>query len=210
LPHLLLADLPLMVKVEAFFHLTANFNYLLMVVLSVLMFPAMVVRYEMGWTEMLLIDIPLFAAATLSVFNFYLMSQRETYADWRIRIRYLPIVMAIGIGLAINNARAVLEALFGQPGEFTRTPKYGIERRQDEWQHKRYQQAMPIQPFVELAFGLYFTAAVLYALANGIYGTLPFLLLFQFGFLYLGLTSIVQQIRGDGVLVKAPQIAGGE
>ena len=38
-----------------------------MSVLSVLMFPAMWVRYNMGWTEMLLIDVPLFFAATLSV-----------------------------------------------------------------------------------------------------------------------------------------------
>jgi cellulose synthase/poly-beta-1,6-N-acetylglucosamine synthase-like glycosyltransferase len=210
LPYILLADLPLKVKAEAFFHLTANFNYLLMIVLSVLMFPAMVVRYEMGWTEMLLIDIPLFAAATLSVFNFYMLSQREAYPDWRSRIRYLPVVMAIGIGLSVNNAKAVLEALFGAPGEFTRTPKYGIERRQDDWQHKRYHQSMPIQPFVELAFGLYFTVTVFYALAYGIYGTLPFLVLFQFGYLYMGLMSIVQQVRGDDVLMKAPQIAGGK
>jgi cellulose synthase/poly-beta-1,6-N-acetylglucosamine synthase-like glycosyltransferase len=210
LPYILLADLPLKVKAEAFFHLTANFNYLLMVVLSALMFPAMVVRYEMGWTEMLLIDIPLFAAATLSVFNFYLLSQREAYPDWRSRIKYLPVVMAIGIGLSVNNAKAVLEALFGEPGEFTRTPKYGIERRQDDWLHKRYHQAMPIQPFVELFFGLYFTGTVFYALAYGIYGTLPFLMLFQFGFLYMGLVSIVQQFRDDDVLIKAPQIAGGK
>jgi len=210
LPYILLADLPLKVKVEAFFHLTANFNYLLMIVLSVLMFPAMVVRYEMGWSEMLLIDIPLFAAATLSVFNFYLMSQREAYPDWRSRVKYLPVVMAIGIGLSVNNAKAVLEALFGQPGEFTRTPKYGIERSQDDWQHKRYHQSMPIQPFVELAFGLYFTATVFYALSNEIYGTLPFLILFQFGYLYMGLMSIFQQFRGDDVLMKSPQIAGGK
>src|SRR5688572_21365178 len=207
LPHILLADLPLKVKVEAFFHLTANFNYLLMIALSLLMFPAMVVRYEMGWTEMLVIDIPLFAAATLSVFNFYLISQRETYPDWRSRVRYLPVVMAIGIGLAVNNAKAVLEALFGGAGEFTRTPKYGIERRQDDWQHKKYHQSMPVQPFIEVGLGLYFTVTVFYALANGIYGTLPFLLLFQFGYLYLGLMSILQQVRDD-VLVKAPQTAG--
>jgi hypothetical protein len=210
LPYIKLADVPVRVKVEAFIHLTANFNYLLMIALSVLMFPAMVVRYEMGWTEMLLIDIPLFAAATLSVFNFYLISQREAYADWRSRVKYLPIVMAIGIGLAVNNSKAVLEALFGRPGEFARTPKYGIERRQDDWQHKKYHQSMPIQPFVELGLGLYFTVTVLYALANGIYGTLPFLILFQFGFLYLGLMSIVQQLRDTDVLVKAPQIAGGK
>jgi cellulose synthase/poly-beta-1,6-N-acetylglucosamine synthase-like glycosyltransferase len=210
LPYILLADLPLRVKVEAFFHLTANFNYLLMVALSILMFPAMVVRYEMGWTEMLLIDIPLFAAATLSVVNFYAISQREAYPDWRNRVKYLPVVMAIGIGLAVNNAKAVIEALFGDSGEFKRTPKYGIERRQDEWQGKKYHQSMPIQPLVELALGLYFTVTVLYALANGIYGTLPFLVLFQFGFLYMGLTSIVQQLRDEAMLVKAPQTAGGK
>ena len=208
LPYVLMADLPLKVKVEAFFHLTANFNYLLMIALSLLMFPAMVVRYEMGWTEMLLIDIPLFAAATMSVFNFYLISQREAYPDWKSRVKYLPVVMAIGIGLAINNTKAVLEALFGAPGEFTRTPKYGIERRQDDWQHKKYHQSMPIQPFIEVGFGLYFTMTVFYALANGIYGTLPFLILFQFGFLYLGLMSVLQQFRGDDVLVKSPQTAG--
>jgi len=210
LPHILVSDLPTKVKMEAFFHLTANFNYLLMIALSVLMFPAMVVRYEMGWTEMLLIDIPMFAAATLSVFNFYLISQREAYPDWKSRVKYLPIVMAIGIGLAVNNAKAVIEALMGQQSEFARTPKYGIERRNDDWQHKKYHQSMPIQPFVELALGLYFTATVFYALANEIYGTLPFLMLFQFGFLYMGLTSILQQFRSDDLLAKQPEIAGGK
>ena len=83
LPLILQSDLPIKVKAEAFFHLTANFNYLLMIVLSLLMLPAMIVRYEMGWTEMLLIDVPLFFAATLSVFSFYCISQREVYPDWR-------------------------------------------------------------------------------------------------------------------------------
>ena len=184
-------------------HLTANFNYLLMIALSALMFPAMVVRYEMGWTEMLLIDIPLFAAATMSVMNFYMVSQREAYRDWKSRVKYLPVVMAVGIGLAINNTKAVFEALFGQPGEFARTAKYGIERQQDNWQAKKYHQSMPVQALIEIAFGLYFTATVMYALSHEIYGTLPFLMLFQFGFLYMGLTSVFQQFRSDEVLVKA-------
>ena len=114
LPRILRSNQPLGVKVEAFFHLSANFNYLLMSLLSVLMFPAMYVRYNMGWTEMLLIDVPLFAAATLSVCNFYMVSQRELYPDWRSRLKYLPFLMSIGIGLCVNNTRAVLEALFGK------------------------------------------------------------------------------------------------
>jgi cellulose synthase/poly-beta-1,6-N-acetylglucosamine synthase-like glycosyltransferase len=207
LPLLLQSNLPLPVKVEAFFHLTANFNYLLMVVLSVLMFPSMVVRHNMGFTEMLLIDVPLFAAATLSVVNFYLLSQREAYRDWRARVKYLPFVLAVGIGLAVNNARAVLEAMFGHDTEFARTPKYGIERSDDDWHHKKYHRSMPVQAFIEVALGLYFTWTVLYAIDNGIYGTLPFLVLFQAGFLYTGLMSLFQQLRGDDLFIKAPEIA---
>jgi cellulose synthase/poly-beta-1,6-N-acetylglucosamine synthase-like glycosyltransferase len=206
LPAILASEQPLHVKAEAFFHLTANFNYILMVALSILMFPAMYVRYNMGWTEMLLIDVPLFLAATLSVANFYLMSQREVYPDWRLRVKYLPFLMAIGIGLCINNTRAVIEALARRDSEFARTPKYGIERNGDEWVGKKYHQSMAIQPLVELALGIYFTAAVVYALSNEIYGTLPFLMLFQVGFLYTGLVSIVQQFAGD-VMIKAPEIA---
>ena len=207
LPRILRSNQPLGVKAEAFFHLSANFNYLLMSLLSVLMFPAMYVRYNMGWTEMLLIDVPLFAAATLSVCNFYIVSQRELYPDWRQRLKYLPFLMSIGIGLCVNNTRAVLEAMFGRQSEFARTPKYGIERDSDEWVGKKYHQTVGVQPMVELALGLYFTGTVFYALANQIYGTLPFLMLFQIGFLYTGLLSIFQQFTGDNVMLKTPEIA---
>jgi cellulose synthase/poly-beta-1,6-N-acetylglucosamine synthase-like glycosyltransferase len=200
LPRILRANLPFHVKAEAFFHLTANFNYPLMCVLSVLMAPSMVIRYNMGLYEMLIIDVPLFFAATASVANFYMVCQRELHADWITRAKYLPFLMSIGIGLAINNTKAVLEALFNKQSEFARTPKYRIEADADEWIGKKYRQSFVVQPMIELALGLYFTATVFYALANGIYGTLPFLVLFQIGFLYTGLLSIIQQYAGDVVL----------
>src|SRR5829696_3310178 len=200
LPRILRSNAPAAVKAEAFFHLSANFNYPLMCVLSVLMAPSMVIRYNMGWYEMLLIDVPLFFAATASVANFYMVCQRELHADWITRVKYLPFLMSIGIGLAINNTKAVLEALFNKQSEFTRTPKYRVETGADEWIGKKYRQSFVVQPMIELALGLYFTATVFYALANGIYGTLPFLVLFQIGFLYTGLLSIIQQYAGDVVL----------
>jgi len=209
LPAILQSDLPFGVKAEAFFHLSANFNYLLMSLLSILMFPSMVIRYNMGWYEMLLIDVPLFVAATASVANFYVVSQRELYPDWKARLRYIPFLMALGIGLAVNNTRAVLEALFHHETAFARTPKYGIERGSDQWAGKKYQQAVAVQPLVEIALGLYFTMTVFYALANGIYGTLPFLLLFQVGFLYTGLLSVIQQF-GGGEAVLNTQVARGK
>jgi cellulose synthase/poly-beta-1,6-N-acetylglucosamine synthase-like glycosyltransferase len=207
LPAILRSNLPFKVKAEAFFHLTANFNYPLMCVLSVLMAPSMVIRYNMGWYEMLLIDVPLFFAATASVANFYMVCQRELHADWTTRLKYLPFLMSIGIGLTVNNTRAVIEAIFGKQSEFARTPKYGIERDSDDWVGKKYHQSVGVQPMIELALGLYFTATVFYALANGIYGTLPFLMLFQVGFLYTGLLSIVQQVGGDNMALRT-QAAG--
>ena len=206
LPRILRSDLPVRVKVEACFHLTANFNYLLMCVLSVLMAPAMVIRHNHGWYEMLLIDVPLFFAATVSVANFYMVCQRELHADWTTRLKYLPFLMSIGIGLTINNTRAVLEALFNQQSEFARTPKYCIEGQSDEWIGKKYRESGVIQPMIELTFGLYFTATVFYALANGIYGTVPFLVLFQVGFLYTSLLSIVQQFSGGEAVLKPEEV----
>ncbi|MGE0703296.1 MAG: cellulose synthase family protein [Vicinamibacterales bacterium] len=210
LPAILASEQPLAVKAEAFFHLTANFNYPLMVLLSILMFPSMVIRYNMGWYEMLLIDVPLFFAATFSVCNFYMVCQRELHRDWKTRLKYLPFLMSIGIGLCINNTRAVIEAMFNKQSEFARTPKYRIEGDGDEWVGKKYRQSVAVQPLIEMALGLYFTATVFYALANGIYGTLPFLVLFQIGFLYTGLVSLVQQYAGDDAVVLKTQVASGK
>ena len=202
MPRILQSNQPFHVKAEAFFHLSANFNYPLMCVLSVLMAPSMVIRYNMGWYEMLLIDIPMFFAATASVANFYMVCQRELYpTTWTERLKYLPFLMSIGIGLAVNNTKAVFEALFHKPSEFVRTPKYAIEGASDEWVQKKYHHSAAVQPMIEVALGIYFTATLFYALSNGIYGTVPFLMLFQVGFLYTGLLSLLQQYGPQAVEV---------
>jgi len=193
LPKILASDLPLSIKVESTFHLTANFAYPLMIVLSILMFPAMVIRYNMGWYEMLIVDVPLFIGATMSVCSFYLMSQREIFGhEWASRLKYLPAVLSVGIGLSVNNAKAVIEALLGMDSEFTRTPKYRVEAASDDWRLKRYRGSLNFVPFLELLLGAYFTVMAYYAASNEIFGTLPFILLFQFGFLYAALLSLFQ------------------
>ena len=203
LPRVLRADQPKHVKSEAAYHMLANFSYPLMIVLALLSFPAMIIRFYQGWFQMLYIDLPLMAAATFSVSAFYMGSQKELFPDdWQRSFRYLPMILATGVGLTLTNTWAVIEALRGKQSEFVRTPKYHIEANADEWIGKKYRQSFVVQPLIEMALGLYFTATVFYALANGIYGTLPFLILFQVGFLYMGLTSIVQQFAGDEVVLN--------
>src|SRR5512133_982139 len=126
LPRIFRQPLPFHVKREAFFHLTANFAYLLMIPLALLMPITVMVRVGHGWYEVLLLDIPFFAAATASVCSFYFASQREIGMTVWQRLKYMPFIMALGIGLSVNNARAVVEALLGQQSGFTRTPKHGV------------------------------------------------------------------------------------
>ena len=207
LPAVLRANLPTRVKVEAFFHLTANFNCPLLVLLSLVMVPAMFLRTASGGAAVLLVDALFFCAATLSLVNFYVVSQRAVRRDWISRIRYIPLAMAVGIGLSVNNTHAVLVALTGKGGAFDRTPKYGVVNRDDEWFTKRYRQWVVGQPMIELAFGGYFTVGVVYAFTAGMFAALPFLCLFQFGFLYLAVVSLMQQLGGEGIVLRT-QVAG--
>ena len=196
LPRILKSDLPRDVKLEAFFHLTANLTYPLMILLTVLMPVSMVIRFKHGWYEVLMLDLPFFWAATMSVVAFYLASQREIGMPVWQRIRYLPFIMALGIGLCVNQARAVLEALVGHESGFARTPKLGVTGRavktDKSWLHMRYRAVTSLQPLLELTLGAYLTSAVYFALDKGVWFSLPFLLLFQWGFFYVGLMSILQ------------------
>jgi cellulose synthase/poly-beta-1,6-N-acetylglucosamine synthase-like glycosyltransferase len=195
LPTILASSLPWTVKLEAAFHLGSNLAYPLMLLLSLLMFPALVIRYNMGWYEMLIVDVPLFVGATMSVSSFYLFSQKEVFGDtWRSRLVYLPASLALGIGLTVNNAKAVFEAIFGLESEFTRTPKYRVEGAGDDWKQKRYRGTLSFIPFVELTLGVYFMSMAYYAASNAIFGTLPFIFLFGSGYLYSALMSLFQDL----------------
>jgi cellulose synthase/poly-beta-1,6-N-acetylglucosamine synthase-like glycosyltransferase len=193
LPRVMRARVPGHIKVEAIFHLTANISYPLMIVLSIILLPAMIVRFYQGWFQVLVIDLPLFLASTCSISSFYLASERVLYPKtWKRTFLYLPFVMAVGIGLSVRNALAVLEALFGIKTEFARTPKYRIEGQRGAWAKKSYRKRAGWMPYAEVALGLYFALAVVYALQNENYATIPFLLLFVWGYLYTGLMSIGQ------------------
>src|SRR5205823_14746836 len=111
LPTILRAKLPWRVKAEAFFHLTPNISYPLMIAVSALMLPVMIVRFYMGWLEMLLIDLPLIAASFWSISAFYVVAQRELFPrNWKRTILFLPALMAAGVALTIINTKAVFEA----------------------------------------------------------------------------------------------------
>jgi cellulose synthase/poly-beta-1,6-N-acetylglucosamine synthase-like glycosyltransferase len=198
LPQVLRSDIPSGNKSEAVFHLTANISYPLMVFLSIILLPAMIVRFYQGWFQVLVIDLPLFLASTCSISSFYLAAERALYPKtWKRTFWYLPFVMAIGIGLSVRNAVGVIEAIVGKKSEFVRTPKYRVEAasqaQQGAWLKKKsYRKSAGWMPFAEIALGIYFAAATVYAIQNENYATVPFFVLFVWGYLYTGLMSLAQ------------------
>ena len=164
-----------------------------MIMLSVLLLPAMIIRYYQGWFQMLYIDLPLFMASTFSISSFYLVSQRELFPrSWPRALLYLPVLMALGIGLTITNTKAVIEALIGKQSAFARTPKYSVVSKQDRVGATKYRKRLGWVPWVELLIGTYFALTVYYAVENENYITVPFLLLFVLGYWYTGLMSLLQ------------------
>jgi cellulose synthase/poly-beta-1,6-N-acetylglucosamine synthase-like glycosyltransferase len=193
LPKVFRSNVPWHVKAEAFFHLTANISYPLMVLFSAMLLPAMIVRFYQGWFQMLLIDLPLFLASTCSISSFYLVAQKELRPKtWWRTFFYMPFVMATGIGISIRNAKAVLEALFGIKSEFARTPKFKIESKKDTFVAKKYRNKAGWMPYAEILLGIYFACTVVYAITNQNFATIPFLLLFVWGYLYTGFMSLGQ------------------
>jgi cellulose synthase/poly-beta-1,6-N-acetylglucosamine synthase-like glycosyltransferase len=201
-------DVPRKVKFEAWYHLTANISYPLMIVLSTLLMPAMIIRSYQGWFQMFFIDFPLFMASTFSISSFYLVSQKELFPQkWYRTFLYLPFLMALGIGLTITNTRAVMEALIGKQTAFARTPKYRVITKADKPLASKYRKRLGIVPFLELLIGCYFAWTVWYAVSTENYFTVPFLILFVVGYWYTGLLSLLQGRFDRFIFHGEPQTA---
>jgi cellulose synthase/poly-beta-1,6-N-acetylglucosamine synthase-like glycosyltransferase len=196
-PRIVLAPLPFRVKLEMFFRLTGNISYPLMIVASFLQFPLLLVRYNQPLYHLMVFDLPLLFFSSISVVLFY--GSAVWYLDEKRapRLLHLPLVMGLGIGLAFSNARAVLEALLGVKSDFVRTPKYRVEEITDAtWKRKKYKRKRGLLPLLELSFAIYFLLAITYSARLHMWGTIPFLLLFFFGFGYMGVMSILQTASG--------------
>ncbi len=202
LPTVLRSSLPLKVKLEAFFHLTSGVVYPLAVMVTILLFPAFCfadtsmfsARAPWLWALMSI----LFTILTFSAGTFYVVAQREIKENYLVGILLVPFLMAIGMGISLANAIAVLEALFGHESEFLRTPKYGAGGNDSsaQWKLRAGAFQSPTQwiPFAELAIGLYLLACVVIALwFNRVVSCVPFMLIFMFGYLYIGGLSLYRR-----------------
>jgi cellulose synthase/poly-beta-1,6-N-acetylglucosamine synthase-like glycosyltransferase len=187
------SPLPTPLKVESTAHLTSNFSYLIVIALCFLMYPG-----DTATSQYFLRDIlvgPLFLVTMGSVAAFYAVSQWALHPrDWWKKCLMLPAVLALGIGMSVNNGKAVLEALFHHETAFIRTPKYGISGQKGTIRKKKYSALKSLSLFIECALAIYFGWLLVLYVQKGFWTSVPFILMFFGGFAYVALGSLKRML----------------
>ncbi|MBC7782935.1 MAG: glycosyltransferase [Burkholderiales bacterium] len=211
LPRIMRSKLPWSIKSEAFFHLTCTIVYPLMVLLTLLLFPTFISQdlfkapLKFHPLNTVLFSVSLFVLATCSAGTFFVYAQRELFgrvAGWKTLLQ-LPFIMALGVGVCLNNTQAFFEAIVSmirrRPAEFIRTPKYGVtgKRRFVALREPpRFNFSKLALPIVEVAFGCYMLSFIVISLFHGYaLSTVPFLAIFAGGYLYVGFSSLAVLYR---------------
>jgi cellulose synthase/poly-beta-1,6-N-acetylglucosamine synthase-like glycosyltransferase len=199
LPMLLSRPLPWKTKIEAFFHLTTNFTYFIMMFFSLLILPNLLLRKHYFLEGFPFFDFPILFFTTLSIATFYLVSQREQSPtpSWLRQVFLLPFIFSLAIGLCLNNGKAVFEALIGKNSDFIRTPKQallgkmslGYSTDYSSSKKKLYQKLLTA---LELFMAFYFILTFWISYHYEMYLLLPFLFLFFLGFFYVGGLSLFE------------------
>ncbi len=188
LPRVLKSTLRPVAKYESFVHLTCHINFLALLGLAIFSLPIVYFKVEGMVSNAYFIILSFFTIGAFGYPVLYYLSQREAYQDYHRRIPFIVGVVAYSMGLSISNTKAIIEGWFNKKHVFTRTPKSGGSKRAYRPNTKS------IIPFLEILLGLYVFASLIYVIANLQIILVPFLLLYSFGFLSLGFSSIKEDI----------------
>ena len=190
LGNLFKSDVSLLVKIQAFLHLT---HYMVHPMMLLVVLTSIPMLYSQWFFDSLSFPIMIFTLLCLATFgpsSMYLFSQKILYRDWKTRIKFLPFLMCLGTGIAVNNTKAVLEALLNIKSGFIRTPKYGIKKQGDSWKGKHYAIPLNAISILEFFLGIYSLTGLLMFLFFSKYFVSPFLLIYTSGFFFVFFLSV--------------------
>lgn len=192
LPKVMKAKLPLKVKMESFVHLAGNIVFPFILIVALLNVPVVILKNKYANLELYYALMSVFVIATISTFLFYLYSQKSIHFDWRKKLLLFPVYLAGSMGLAINNTKAVFEALINKKTGFVRTPKFKIETNKDNWKDKKKYASKKVGliVWIELLLAAYFLAGIGISIYYLEIAAIPFQIMFLMGFGTVGYMSL--------------------
>lgn len=187
----LTSDIKFRVKFQAMIHLSYYTVHPLLI-LNLLLTPVL-----MGLGLIEIFSLPVYnivstvlGIAVLAPPVFSTVSQIVLYKDWWRRLAWIPLMMLIGSGVAVNNTRAWIEAVIGKKSSFIRTPKLGLSKRGENWRKKRYKMPVDFAIFFEVFLCLYSAAAIVFAVIGGYFILIPYLVLYSSAFGYVSFLTL--------------------
>lgn len=199
LPQILKTKDSLIKKTQAFVHLNQYMVHPMMTILALLSYPLIfLLKPPVNHTTISLATGILWCLTLLGTFApsfLYIVSQKIGYKNWRQRSLFIPALMFIGCGLAINNTKAVLEALLNMKSDFIRTPKYGVVTRGKSMTVKNYTSPMTLIFISEILLSIYCFIGFMQYTNNSKFVFGPFLLMYAIGFFYVGILSLLQNFK---------------
>jgi cellulose synthase/poly-beta-1,6-N-acetylglucosamine synthase-like glycosyltransferase len=184
------SDVSLLIKIQAFLHLTHYMVHPMMLLVVLTSIPMLYSRWFFDSLSLPIMIFTLLCLATFGPSSMYLFSQKILYGDWKTRIKFLPFLMCLGTGIAVNNTKAVLEAFFNIKSGFIRTPKYGIKKQGESWKGKHYAIPLNAISILEFFLGIYSLTGLLMFLLFSKYLVSPFLLIYTSGFFFVFFLSV--------------------
>ena len=189
---------------QAVLHLTHYMVHPLMLILALLTMPVLYfvkVNLPLAWFAGLICTMVL---ATSGPATMYMVAQHYIGNRIRQQIMLIPAMMLIGTGLAVNNGKAVFEALLKRASPFYRTPKKGESRYTTG-----YRPVKDVTCIIEILIGFYCLASFQLFLGYANFLVSPFLMLYSSGFLFVGVISFIHSRKPTliDLKVKAPETA---
>jgi len=141
----------------------------------------------------------IFVLASISTFLFYTFAQKAIHLDWRRRLLLFPIFLAGSMGFAINNTKAVFEALIGKKSEFSRTPKTGIVGKEKVAVKQSGRTKFSFVLLFEILLTLYFIVGIAISIRYLEIAAIPFQLMFLMGFGTVGWMTLKQTLAKSSI-----------
>ncbi|NBC17398.1 MAG: glycosyltransferase [Bacteroidetes bacterium] len=179
------SEQPSRVKWEGTLHLTAHIVFPFVILAAALHAPLLVLE-NLGRGPGA-IYFALMGFGLLGFLGFFLaqlFAQRALYPDWSRRLLYFPFFMAGSMGMAVNNTRAIAQALLGKRTAFVRTPKYSdAGTGTGSWWRSRYADTrIPPVMWIEAGLAAYCLVGLVVIAAFGEWAAVPFQAFFALGF----------------------------
>lgn len=167
-------------RLYSLFSMSAYTTHFLMLVVLLVQVPLLLLNFQYP---------PWLIAATIAGLGqpiLFVAAQQALHHDWLSRLRTLPFLLFIAIGMAPSNARAILRGLFGQEHTFVRTPK---------GPSSTYRLKVDYLLLVELGLAAYAALGLWLAVTRGAYISALVMITCMAGFLYVASLGILESSR---------------